>query len=181
LTKLGWTLKARHPSQLHRIMKEEWKQVVGFSVYQVSSLGRVRRNLKILKPDTDHGYHKVALHVLGRRYKRFIHCLVIESFHRSKRQGEEVNHINGIRNDNRLDNLEYVSRIENVHHARDVLGEYIGERNSRAKLTEQKVLAAREIKRSYAITWAALGKRFDVCGQTIKSAVRGLTWRHVKE
>jgi hypothetical protein len=101
---------------------EEWKKVKLNSMYLVSNKGKIK-SLKrgrelILKPYTEKdGYHSVRLYNgYGKRFKSFkVHRLVLETF--SPMTGMEINHKNGIKADNRLKNLEWVTRSENVKHA----------------------------------------------------------------
>jgi hypothetical protein len=95
--------------------------------YSISNLGRVRRDKtggnthigKILKGRPNRkGYLSVILHY-GPRKKRqcFIHVLVCETFIDIKQEGYQCNHKNGIKSDNRLDNLEYTTNSNNIFHA----------------------------------------------------------------
>ena len=103
---------------------ELWKDIEGFEGYQVSNQGNVRslkkgKEPKILKPyDNGYGYLKVDLYKNNKQYKKRVHKLVAEAFIPNTTEGKtEVNHINGNKTDNRLINLEFVSRSENIKHA----------------------------------------------------------------
>ena len=107
-------------------MEEEWRDVVGYEgLYQVSNLGRVRTldyrrtgKIRILKQcwDSD-GYCRVALFPkegLRRKSKSaFVHRLVGAAFIPNPEQKAEIDHINGTRNDNRVENLRWATRKEN--------------------------------------------------------------------
>lgn len=100
---------------------EIWKDIDGFPGYQVSDYGRVKR-LKdnvILKTYHDNdGYEKVALVAHDKSHRRkTIHRLVTEAFLGGPHPDLQVNHINGIKDDNRLSNLEWCTASENVKHA----------------------------------------------------------------
>lgn len=111
-------------------MSEEfWKPVSGFEgLYEVSDIGRVRsvfyrksRGPIIMKfyrhsnyyGDDDNRYRIVTLWRDKRKYKIFVHRLVAEAFLPNPDKKKEVDHINGIRYDNRVDNLRWVTRSEN--------------------------------------------------------------------
>lgn len=113
-------------------MEEIWREVVGFEGhYEVSNFGRVRsveRTItqeskwgkqvkrvmrgKLLRPGkASHGYDTV---VLGRGNTRTVHSLVAEAFIGPCPEGHEVLHIDGTRSNNRLANLRYGTRRENI-------------------------------------------------------------------
>ena len=94
--------------------------------YQVSTKGRVRSLLRgkerVLTPWLTTGYPTVSL---GRRNKQLVHRLVAEAFIPNPERRPQVNHKNGDRTDNRVNNLEWVSSRENILHRGRVLGHYI--------------------------------------------------------
>jgi len=104
---------------------EIWhKCEVPYTRYEVSNLGRVRnaRTGLVLRPRKHNwGYQQVALFYKGQRKDCYIHDLVATAFVEGWREGLEVNHKNGVKTDNRAENLEWVSSSENHRHARDVL------------------------------------------------------------
>ena len=99
---------------------EEWKVIKDFPRYMISSYGRVfstKRN-KILKPYNSHGYCVVDLgERRDNRRASYVHRLVADAFISNPDNKEEVNHINSVRHDNRVENLEWVTPSENVKHA----------------------------------------------------------------
>jgi hypothetical protein len=102
----------------------EWRDVPGFEgLYQVSSAGdlkTVHTGIVKLAPPRGGGYVKAVLWKDGRRTQTGMHRLVALAF--LDGQLEEVNHKNGDRSDNRVDNLEWSTRSHNVSHAHYVLG-----------------------------------------------------------
>ena len=105
--------------------EERWhKCEVPYTRYEVSNLGRVRNThtgqvLRLRKrPD---GYLDVLLHYKGQPKRIYVHKLVATAFVEGWREGLEVNHKNGVKTDNRAENLEWVTSSENHQHARDVL------------------------------------------------------------
>jgi hypothetical protein len=105
------------------IVAEEWRAVVGRASkfpYEVSSLGRVRHAItKRISGGgcSPHGYRQVGLS-LNKEVKRIsVHILVAEAFLGPCPKGLEVNHKSGNKADNTPENLEYVTRGENLSHA----------------------------------------------------------------
>ncbi len=121
---------------------EEWRPVPGYPFYKVSSIGRVlglKRN-KILKPISNRGYLVVKLGHPNLAYG--IHQLVCAAFIGNGVWNRHlvVNHINGIKTDNRPENLEYVTISENtLHQYRTGLLSNIGEHCGRCKVTDAQI------------------------------------------
>ena len=114
-------------------MEEVWKDIKGFEeIYQVSNFGRVksllrkRRNRngyfyikeKILKQSINtYGYLQVCLYNNCERSVKRVHRLVAETFIPNPSNKPEVNHIDGNKTNNKIDNLEWVTSKENITHA----------------------------------------------------------------
>lgn len=98
---------------------EEWRDIKGFEgLYQVSSLGRVKSlkfgRERILTPvKTINGYLRVGLNKDGKRDFYTIHRLVANAFIPNPNNLETVNHINEIKTDNRVSNLEWMTMRDN--------------------------------------------------------------------
>ena len=98
-------------------MTEQWKQIEDYPNYWISDLGNVF-NRKLDCPmkvmTNERGYIRVALRNDKGRKKFFVHRLVLEAFTEPNDE-LEVNHINHVRNDNRLDNLEWCDKSQNTN------------------------------------------------------------------
>lgn len=87
-------------------------------LYEVSSYGRVSNYRKIMKTyQINSGYHALKLIKNGIRKSVLIHRLVAECFIPNPENKPEVNHIDGDKGNNRIDNLEWVTSSENKSHA----------------------------------------------------------------
>lgn len=95
-----------------------WREVKGYEgLYDVSSDGKVysRRSKKVLRGSPiPGGYLTVALHAGGGQKTRTIHRLVCEAFHRNPHGKPTVNHIDGVKTNNRASNLEWATHKENT-------------------------------------------------------------------
>lgn len=105
--------------------KESWRPVVGYEgLYEVSDKGRVKSFLKIknriLKPVNDN-YLRVDLYKNGKNNLKLIHRLVAEAFIKNPNTKPQVNHIDGNKHNNTIENLEWVTAKENGKHAYNVL------------------------------------------------------------
>ena len=110
---------------------EVWKDVVGYEgLYQISNLARVKslpkkkgygigyiQKEKILKPANNGDYLFVRLGKNGKYKNLFIHRMVAQAFIPNTENKCDVNHKNGIKTDNRLENLEWNTRQENIIHS----------------------------------------------------------------
>ena len=117
-------------------MQEEWRPVVGYEEsHEVSNLGRVRSKTRLVERTlsfdtskkamypykgklinfyiTRKGYHRTSLN--GK--KHLVHRLVADAFIPKVEGKPQVNHINGIKGDNRVENLEWCTNAENQVHA----------------------------------------------------------------
>ena len=131
------------------------------------------RDEKQLKPRLrKNGYLYVNLRKDGKNIDGTVHRLVAKAFLDCV-DGLDVNHINGVRTDNRLINLELVSRSQNLLH-----GMFVN-RNGEAKLTHEQ---AEEVKRRVALgeRQCDIAKEFNVFGQTINQIVRGKGYKNSK-
>ena len=101
-------------------MEEIWKPIKNYETfYEVSNIGNIRniKTNKLLKPSLNHkGYYKVCLCNSKEQKNILVHRLVAENFLDSIKK-EQVNHKNGIKTDNRVENLEWVTCKENIIHS----------------------------------------------------------------
>lgn len=106
------------------LIYEEWRPVKDYEgLYEVSNFGRVRslkfgkvRILKLFK--NSKGYLYVDLYKDGKRKEFRVHRLVWETFNGAIPDGMEVNHINEIKTDNSLWNLNLMTRKENINYGK---------------------------------------------------------------
>lgn len=111
-------------------MNEEWKDIKGFEgLYQVSTMGNVRKLrfinnyvnkekvFSVTPQPNGTGYLKVMLWKESKHQQKLVHRLVAEAFIDNPEGKLFVNHKDGVKTNNRLDNLEWCTGSENMHHA----------------------------------------------------------------
>lgn len=168
----------------------EWLNVPGYEgLYQVNNAGEVRsvkawRNKPAFSPlfvTVNYAdYLIVTLYRSGR--KTFtIHSLVMLAFVGQRPDGMHINHKNGNRQDNRLQNLEYVTPSENAKHAVHVLGRETqkGEKNGAAKLNPDAVRQIRQLCGNGA-KYVEVAKQFGVTDVLIRLIAIRRLWKHVE-
>jgi hypothetical protein len=170
-------------------MNEIYKDIKGYEGwYQISNLGNVKRIMpgvrtyvgRIMKSSIDaNGYYSVQL-FRGKPDTREIHRLVGQAFIPNSENKAEINHINGVKTDNQIKNLEWVTRPQNMQHAfKTGLKTNEGEHNPKAKLSEANVL---DIRNKYATghySQAKLAREHNVCRQQIWGIVHNKSWTHI--
>lgn len=180
-------------------MVEIWKDIDNYDgYYAVSSIGRVRSNNrhvisgkiikrifgKVLKQGLSKGaYLTVSLwkEGVGKTYR--VHRLVATAFLGSRIRKYCVNHKDGDKLNNRLDNLEWASYMENNYHKIFVLGKSnVGVKNGRAKLSVKDVNSIRKLlETTPKPSDESIAVRFNVSRKTVFNIKNNKTWGHLKE
>ena len=103
------------------------KDVVGYEgIYKVTFCGDIFKGDKLMKQQkTKLGYSRVCFRTNGRSKCWLVHRIVAEAFIQNPNNKPQVNHINGIRDDNRVGNLEWVDNRENALHGMYELGHQV--------------------------------------------------------
>lgn len=172
-------------------MTEEWRKIPGWPEYEASNHGRVRSNGRhirsvsktgkeskrwiegVIRRQSDvGGYKSITLARKGRKFTTYVHRLVLLAFIPPTRDGLDVNHIDGNKANNFLNNLEWVTRSENVRHAIDVLG------RGRALLDNER---ARQIVKRLAAgdRPVAIAQEHGVSAKVVGQIAAGACWTHI--
>jgi hypothetical protein len=172
--------------------QEVWKPVVGYEgLYEVSSLGNVSSvcrvievnhsqrqktiPYKILSPYTNHGYKMIDLHIKNKK-KYKVHRLVAAAFIPNPENKPFVNHINSIRTDNRVENLEWCTQKENMQHGVMYGNILSGEGGTNAKLKNEQVLEI--FKRAQAgESHKNISKDYGIDRRTVCNISKKNTWK----
>jgi NUMOD4 motif-containing protein/HNH endonuclease len=180
-------------------MTEEWRPVVGHETdYEVSNLGRVRsldrilmlemhwksgivktvrhpRKGRILKPGmASNGY--LTVNIVGRN--RCIHILVLAAFLGPCPPALEACHNDGIKTNNRLDNLRWDTRKANAADSHRHGTRIIGSKHSQAKLTEDTAKQIWNLRGT--LSQSALAEKFNVSPAAVQAVHDERTWRHAR-
>lgn len=165
-------------------MEEVWKDVVGYEgYYQISNYGYVKNILtgKIKIPvKRKDGYYNIKLTV-KQKYKMFLlHRLLAQHFIDNINNYPEVNHIDGIKINGKLENLEWVDRSMNMKHRYKIgLCNHIGSNNNCAKINE---VIARNIKNLFyeGLTIKEILYIYPKISRDIINNIKfGKAWNHV--
>jgi len=165
---------------------KHYKEIKGYENYLISNEGRVFSfyTKKVLKPWKDRGgYFNVGLWKNGIREHHTIHRLVALAFVPNPENKPTVNHIDGCKINNFVENLEWCSQKENVHHAwssgLSKPTRLEGLKNGRSKLTEDQVLEIRRLYKTGDYYQKALAKMFDVTRVNIGRIINRKNWVHI--
>jgi len=170
-------------------MEEIWKDIQKYEgLYQVSDLGRIKRIApeantyvgKIIKPIKINGYVFVNLYSQGKRRCHKIHKIVAESFLGSRPLGKQINHKNGNKEDNNLNNLEWVTPKENTFHSWNILGKaQRGEDGGNHKLFEFEVKEIKDLLKTKILRIKDIASNYNVSESTIYFIKTNHIWSHV--
>ena len=103
-----------------------WRQIEGFKNYKVSNTAQVKywntvNSNNIITQRIDRaGYYTVRLSNEGKSHTQYVHRLVAKAFLPNPQSLKFVNHRNGVKTDNNIRNLEWVSHSSNIKHAYDL-------------------------------------------------------------
>lgn len=126
-----------------------------------------------------HGYLQVCLKTKGTASTRYAHRLVAETYLPNPYKKSEVNHKNGIKTDNRVENLEWSSSGENKQHAYDTGLRFGGEGHNLSKLKAEEVIEIRNLYSNGQTDRGVLAKTFNVSPTLIWQIVRRKIWKQL--
>lgn len=155
---------------------EQWRIVPNTNgALEVSNEGRLRSNLRdgrILKPSMDQkGYLRLRMTIDRKKYSFKVHRLVAQAFIPNPEDKPQVNHIDGNKQNNRADNLEWITNKENVHHAiKNGMWESVFKGTARENESRKKPIIATNIETGECIEYSS-----------ISDAQRGIGSRHISD
>jgi hypothetical protein len=178
------------------VTKEEWREALYWEgLYEVSNMGRVRNIQRWVKSKSTgrkflpvvvrklqlnrYGYPVACLNGKAKVVLKSVHRMVVETFIGPIPDGMQVNHMDGNKENNHLDNLEVCTGSQNQLHRHRVLGQHQGEHHPLSKLKERDIHLLRTM---YAdgFTQQQIADNFGVDRTCISLIVRGKNWSWLK-
>ena len=172
---------------------ENWKTIKNFPDYAVSDHGNVKRIVKDLhnrklrtlklRP-SGCGYLHVSLSKDKKKYDKRVNRLVLETFVRPCPDKMECNHIDGNKHNNCIENLEWVTRSENMKHkyriGLAIPSDHRGSKNPVAKLIESDVMEIKRLRFNEMLSMYSIAKIFNISYPSVSMICNNKTWRHVE-
>lgn len=168
---------------------EKWIKINELDGYEISNMGRLRSVDRIIERGNQKVKYKgkirklfndgngyLIVRIKNRTLK--IHRFVAKYFIQNPNDKKCVNHINGIKTDNRAENLEWVTSSENNKHAflTGLKKGNNGEKSGMAKFTNEQVEVIREMYNSGRTNYSELGRLFNVKGDTIANIIKRVSY-----
>jgi HNH endonuclease len=159
------------------------KDVIGFEgLYKISDEGFVLSAKTGKRKATckgNKGYNHISLVKDGRQHGTTIHRLVLLHFKPNPLGLPQTRHLDGDKDNNHIDNLEWGSQSDNEIDKRQHGTSQEGAGNGGAKLTESQVLEIRSAWAAGGAYQRVIGLRYGISQTTVWSIVRRHTWRHL--
>lgn len=162
------------------------KEILGYPNYFVDEHGDVYSKakgfLKKMKTFDSYGYRLIQIGGKKNYWTVKVHILVCIAFHGPKPKNKTmVAHYNGIRHDNRPENLRWATNSENMldrrRHGTHLYA--VGTKNSNCRLTEYDALLIRRLKSEYFISDKDLSKWFEMSVSSLNNIVKRRSWKHI--
>lgn len=172
---------------LENIEGEVWRDIKGFEpYYSVSNLGRIKSKRllpkeRIMKLRITDRYLKVNLKIGGKiNFTKNVHRIVAEHFLVYVKGKIFVNHKNGIKTDNRSENLEWCTAAENKLHAIEnkLSVSFVGENNIKAFLKKEDILDIRRMYINGTIS-SEIKNRYGLKTAHLSKIITRRIWKHV--
>lgn len=168
--------------------EEQWRVIPEFPDYSVSDIGRVKRTRdaktakagRMMKPGLlPTGYATVVLRQNGRSITRYVHALVLSAFVGPRPSHvHQVAHANGLRGDNRLENLRWALPTENAADKKAHGTDQIGMKHHMRKITDMDVLEIRKL-RAAGVYCKDIAAKYGLHAAYVSLVANGKRWGHL--
>lgn len=177
-------------------MKEVWKQVEDYPDYYISNLGRLKsidryivdslgrktkRKGKLIKLHKSHkGYLRVKMINGDKHITTSIHRIMAKAFIPNPENKPQVNHINGIKTDNRIENLEWCTNQENQIHAikNKLIKHNKGEKHHMSLFNNKQVLSIRSEYKECK-NYSLLADKYNTSATVIMNLIKRKTYNNI--
>lgn len=157
--------------------------IQGNEHYYISNEGYVysEKSNKVLKRRTNTpGYWTYAIRLKGKRKEVLLHRMLALTYLKHVKGKDCINHKDGVKKNNNLDNLEWVTQTENVNHAfKTGLRCNKGENHPMSKLTEKEVIEIRIKHSEEKITFKEIAKLYNVSTGTVSNIINKKRFSHI--
>jgi predicted P-loop ATPase len=149
--------------------------------YNIDKDGNVvnKKTKKQIRPqDNGKGYKKVTLTINSKQIQRYIHRLVASIYLSNENGYNQVNHINGIKNDNRVENLEWCTNSLNQIHAQKTHLKSNGNELWNGKFSKEQIAKIKEMK-SNGILQYKIAEIMGTTKGTISEILSGKRYKYI--
>lgn len=153
------------------------KDYPNYLIYPDGRVFSLRRRHYIYQTVCSRGYHRVVMTINKKQVARLVHRLVCQAFLLRFDSGKQVNHIDGDKSNNRIDNLEMVTNMQNRQHAKRMGLIAKGESHGGSKIKSKHVAQIRALKGS--TTYKKIGTRFGISAPSVSRIINKQAWRHM--
>ena len=172
-----------------------WKDVKGYEgIYRISDYGvvesldhkviysngryRIQKGRVLKQQKTYKGYMRICLTKGGVKFNTSVHRLISIAFIPNPLNKPQVNHKNGIKNDNKIENLEWCTNSENQIHAikNNLIKHNVGEKHHMAKLSNAEVYNVRQLHKT-GWTNKELAEDFNISQTAMSNILRKVTYK----
>lgn len=164
-------------------MDEVWRVVEEYPEYHVSNFGNVKSfkygKERDMRKSIVLGYFSVQLwkNNIGKNMR--VHRLVAQAFIPNPENKPYINHIDGDKTNNKVENLEWCTPLENERHSRSILGKDMnGEKNCNSYITSEQVIYAVELEKS-GLRYPEISKKTGIKSDLLYKILNGASWSSV--
>lgn len=157
---------------------EEWREYNG---YKVSNFGKVigKKGKYLSTNIAKDGYVPTSIKDYNGKTIHGLHRIVATVFLPNPNNLPEVNHLDGVKHNNRLDNLEWCTKKGNQDHEVLVLQQRSGTNNYMNKLTDEQVIEIHNLCKEGKLLYKDIAKLYEISNTVVSSIAQAIRWRHL--